>query len=109
MKHVTYAEKSLLVGDEAADTITEYAALLARHGSADRVTLTALGIDGSTVEATFVLDQGTVLMAESTHSTIPEPDNTEVVRSMHEKIDRLSSPPSVSPSDDAALQHYDEF
>lgn len=109
MKHVTYAEKSLLVGDEAADTITEYTALLARHGSADRVTLKAFGVDGNDVEATFVLNQGTVLMAESTNSSIAEPDNTEAVRDMREKIDRLSSPPSVSPSDDAALQHYDEF
>lgn len=109
MKHVTYAEKSLLVGDEAADTLTEYSALLAKHGSADTVTLTAFGADGEDVEATFVLDQGTILMAETTHSSIPEPDNAEVVREMREKMMRLSSPPVAVPSDETMPTNYEDL
>jgi hypothetical protein len=94
MKHITYSEKSLLVGDAAAEAITEYAAALASHGSADTVTLSAYGADGDDVEATFVLTAGTVLMAESTHSSIPDPDNAEVVEYMKEKTRLLVSPPN---------------
>jgi hypothetical protein len=108
MKHVTYAEKSLLIGDEAADTLTKYAAVLANLGRADTVTLKAFGADGDDVEATFVLDQGTILMAETTHSSIPEPDNGEAVRGMRESMMRLSSPPPVLPAEDA-VPFYDEL
>ncbi|RFA18842.1 hypothetical protein [Subtercola boreus] len=97
MKHVTYAQKSLLVGDEAADTLAPYSALLAKHHSGDTVTLSAYDADGDDVEATVVLDQGTNLMAESTHSSIPEPDNAEAVRVMREKMMALSSPPLAQP------------
>jgi hypothetical protein len=109
MKHITYADKSLLVGDEAADTITEYAAALARHGSADTVTLAAYGADGDDVEGTFVLDQGTVLMAETTHSSIPEPDNADAIMQMREKILRLTSPTPVRPDDETMPTHYDDL
>jgi hypothetical protein len=97
MKHVTYAQKSLLVGDEAADTLTAYSALLARHHSGDTVTLAAYDADGDDVQATFVLDQGTNLMAESTHSSIPEPDNADAVRDMQKKMTALASPPLAQP------------
>jgi hypothetical protein len=109
MKHITYADKSLLVGDDAADTITEYAAALARHGSADTVTLAAYGADGADVEGTFVLGQGTVLMAETTNSSIPEPDNADAVMQMREKIMRLTSPNPAQPDDETMPTHYDDL
>ncbi len=109
MKHITYADKSLLVGDDAADTITEYAALLPAEGSADTVTLAGYGADGDDVEATFVLDQGTTLMAETTHSSIPEPDNADAVAKMREKITRLNSVRPVQPDTDATAPSFDDF
>jgi hypothetical protein len=109
MKHVTYAEKSLLIGDEAADTLTEYSAMLANLGRADTVTLKAFGADGDDVEATFVLDQGTILMAESTHSSIPDPDNAEAVRGMRETMMRLSSPAGALPPDETMPSSYEEL
>ena len=39
MKHVTFGDKSLLMGDSAADTLMEYARMLAQSGGADSVTL----------------------------------------------------------------------
>lgn len=108
MKHVTFADKSLLVGDEAADLLTEYSAAVARNHTADTVTLSGYGADGSDVEATFVLDQGTVLMAETTRSSMPEPDNTETERLMREKLSQLTSPAPVQP-DGAALPSYDDL
>lgn len=109
MKHITYSEKSLLVGDEAADVLLEYSALLARHDSADTVTLHAFGADADEVDATFVLNQGTVLMAETTHTRMPEPDNSEAVMHMREKMLRLTSPAPVSPDDETMPSHYDDL
>jgi hypothetical protein len=109
MKHITYADKSLLVGDEAAETLTEYSAALARAGSADTVTLAAYGPDGSDTEGTFVLNQGTVLMTETISSSIPEPNNADVVARMREAIMRLRSPSPVQSDADPTPLDYDEL
>jgi hypothetical protein len=82
VKHVTAVEKSLLVGDGAADALADYAAHVARLGTGDAVQLRALGIDGSEVVATFVLNSGTALMVESTDSVLPEPDNADAIAYM---------------------------
>ena len=41
MKHVTYADKSLLLDDRSADLLTEYAAALGDNNKADNVTVAA--------------------------------------------------------------------
>jgi hypothetical protein len=109
MKHLTYADKSLLVGDDAADLLVEYAALLAKNASADTVTLTGFGADGQEVQGTYLLDQGTVLMAETTHTSIKEPDNADAVMHMREEMIRLSSPEPVKPSDETMPAEYDDL
>jgi hypothetical protein len=99
------ADKSLLVGDQAADTVARYAALLARHNSGDTVDLHAVSSDGDEVDATLVLNSGTSLMVETTHSNLPEPDNTTAIEYMQGKIQLLESPPvaaEVSQEDIAA-------
>ncbi len=83
---MTMAEKSLLIGDAAADTLVRYAALLAKLGSGDAVELSAVGVDGEQVEVTFLLNSGTVMIAETTNSTLPEPDNSEQVEYMLGRI-----------------------
>ncbi|BDI22626.1 hypothetical protein L3i23_14020 [Herbiconiux sp. L3-i23] len=80
------ADKSLLIGDEAADTLMEYAALIARSGTGDTVTLQAIGFDGSEVAVTFLLNSGTVLLVESSESSLPAPDNGEQVARMLERL-----------------------
>lgn len=79
---MTSVEKSLLMGDGAADTLAEYAAHVARLGSGDAVQLKAIGVDGDEVVATFVLNSGTALMVESTQSVLPEPDNADAIAYM---------------------------
>jgi len=91
VKHVTIAEKSFLVGDDVADTLVRYAALLGKANSADSVTIRSLGVDGEEVEALYLLNSGTVLMAESTRSTLPEPDNSDALKYMQEQMDRYES------------------
>jgi chemotaxis response regulator CheB len=109
MKHITFADKSLLLGDEAADALVEYAALIAKTENADSVTLTGFGADGQEVEATYVLDRGTVLMAESSHTSMNEPENGDAVMQMREKIMRLSSPEPVRPSNETMPVEYDDL
>jgi hypothetical protein len=97
MKYLTSADVSVLVSDEAADIIIEYAGLLAETGHADTVTLSAIGNDGDEVTGSFVLGSGTNLMAVSTRSTIPEPDNTEQIAYIADRIKQLTDPPHVQP------------
>jgi len=95
MKHVSYADKSLFMGDDAADTLLEYARLLADNERADTVTLRSISTDGNTVEASFLLDASTVLMVESTNSDVEAPDNTEAVQDIKDRIDAITRPVSV--------------
>jgi hypothetical protein len=46
MKHITYAEKSLLIGDATADLLLEYAAALGSDGTSDSVSIHAISSDG---------------------------------------------------------------
>jgi hypothetical protein len=41
MMHLTFADKSLLVGDVVAELLVEYVAVLSQAGQADDVSLTA--------------------------------------------------------------------
>jgi len=109
MKHLTYADQSVLIGDEAADILIRFSALLAEKGHADAVSLNVLGNEGDAIVASFVLGSGTNLMAASTNSTIPEPDNTEGIDYMNAKIRLLTSSHTAEPSSEAwpAAEEFD--
>lgn len=89
--------------------LAEYGAVLARRGTADTVVLTVLDPLGEDATATFLLDSGAVLMVESTHSTIPEPDNAEAIAVMRERIDRLESPPTAHPMTEPIPDYYEDL
>ena len=95
MKHVTYAEKSMLMGTEAADLLLEYAAAVIRVHSADTVELKAIGSDGNSVEATFLLGEGAPLMVETASTDVQEPDNSAAIAYMRERLHLMTSPPVV--------------
>jgi hypothetical protein len=99
MKHVTLADKSLLLGDDAADLLVEYAKLLGQDSSADSVELHAISSDGDEVMATFLLNGGLTIVSETTTSTIPEPDNAKAEEYMHTQIVQLKELRTVSPED----------
>lgn len=99
MKHVTYAGKSLLVDDTTADLLMEYARVLALEIGSDTVTARAVGSDGNEVEATFLLNQSTVMVAESTHSSMAAPSNADAADYMRTLIDLRLSPPLVQPEE----------
>ena len=100
MKHVMYAEKSLLMGDDVADALLEYARLLAESSHADTVTIRAIGVDGNTVDAAFLLNATSEMMVESTNSTVEPPENEEAVAYLNDRIERLSNPSGVQAEQD---------
>jgi hypothetical protein len=94
------AEKSLLLGDDAADLLVEYAALIARVGGGDHVRLNALSPQGEEVVVDVLLNAGTVLLVETTHSTFDEPDNAEGIAAMRSRMavyDLPLDPDATSP------------
>jgi hypothetical protein len=107
MKHVTYAEKTLLIGDEMADVLIEYAAQLASDGDADALDVRAVSGDGDEVMATFLVGAGAPLMAETTHSNLPEPDNAELVERVRADIARRRRPAEVEPEDGSSIPDPD--
>ncbi len=109
MKHVTFAEKSLLVGDEVADLLMEYAALVAASGQADTVDVRAFGSDGQEVVATLLLDQGVPIMAETSHTSMVEPDNAEALEYMRGRMALITSPRLVTALDEPVPPQTDEL
>ena len=101
MKHISNADKSLLVGDEAAEVLVHYAAVLASHQQADSVEIKAIGSDGDAVVALFLLNSGTNLIAESASADLPAPDNADAVAYMNKRIQQFENPPSALPDDES--------
>lgn len=83
---MTMADKSLLIGDEAADLLLSYAALVAKVGGGDQVQIRAIGADGDQVTVGFLLNSGTVLLIESAGSALPEPDNSDAEAYMRDRM-----------------------
>jgi hypothetical protein len=109
MKHVTYAHKSLLVGDEAADVMLEYAASLASARLGDTVTLNAISGEGQLVDATFLLDTGAPIMAETANSELTEPDNAAPIEYMRLRIMELASSVAASPENQRMANSYEDL
>jgi hypothetical protein len=108
MKHLTYANKSLLVGDEVADLLLQYSARLASSGSADTVEVHAIGSDGNDVTATFLLGEGAPLMAETSTTQLPEPDNTVAVQQITDGMSRIT-PTAIESDTDAGTAALDDL
>ncbi len=96
-----FGEKSLLMGDEIADSVLEYARLLGAEAGTDTVTVHAIGADGNTVDVALLLNSSSVMVVESTNSDVEPPDNDEAARYVHERIDRLRTPPEARSEDRA--------
>lgn len=99
MKHVTYGEKAHFMGDEAAHQLLEYASALGNAGMSDTVTLMAVDDHGNSVEASFLLNPSTVLLAESSSSGMTEPENATAIEYMRTRAAQLQNPPAIQPED----------
>ena len=103
MRHITFGEASFLLGNEAADAVLKYAALLAQKHTADTVTLNAISSDGNEVKVTILLDTGAPLMSETTHNNQPEPENSVVVSYMAAQTSHLSGFSMAVPDDASSI------
>lgn len=92
MKHVMYADKSVLMGDDAADVLLEYARLLADSGRADSVTLQTITPDGNTVDTSFLLGPSPIMVMETTSYELQAPNNDEMVAELKERIAAMARP-----------------
>jgi hypothetical protein len=92
--------KDLLIGDEVADVLTEYAALIADRGLGDRVDVHAISSDGDEVTATIVLSAGTTILTETSRNSLPEPGNADAIAYMRERIRLATTPPNARMDDD---------
>jgi hypothetical protein len=102
MKYLTYADRSVLIGDDAADLLIRYSAVLAETGHADSVALSVLNQDGDNIVASFVLGSGTNVMTASTSSTLPEPANEDGINYIKGKLDDLTSSHNIQPDHEAS-------
>ena len=91
MMHVTFAGKSLLMGDDAAEVLLAYATALAARGQADQVVIRAIGGDGNEVDVHMLLNAGTIIASESTNSTANAPDNRANVTDIRRRLGRLTA------------------
>jgi hypothetical protein len=106
MKHITYGDKSLLVGDDIADALLDYAAFMTTEGIGDTVEVHAISSDGDEVTASFLLGSGVTMMAETTHTSLPEPDNTQALEYIKEARTRALVRPTPMMDDDVPLSGY---
>ena len=90
MKHLQFGAKSLFVGDEAADLLIDYGAQVAQLKTGDRVDLQGYSSEGNRIITSFLLNSGTSLVAETTSLTFEEPDNSEAVAYMRERLEALA-------------------
>lgn len=107
MKHILFADKTILLGDDAADALVAYAVALASNSTADRVEYTGIGSDGATIQVSFLLNAGASLVAETTPSELPEPDNREEVERIRARTEALVGSHPVQPGDGDLTSDFD--
>ncbi len=105
VKRISFADRTILIDDETCQRLIEYAALLGSQQSADTVRISGIGQDGDDIEADFVLNAASNLVAESTHSTLQPPPNPEAIAYMREKTKLLRDGPRAKPAEPAAIPY----
>lgn len=89
MKRIHYTSGSVLTGDEAADTLLEYAAALARNGTADTVVLNTVPTVQGEQTTRFLVGPASELVASGEQTLEAEPDNSEAIAYMKRQIARI--------------------
>jgi hypothetical protein len=106
MKRIIYGETSWLIGDDAADTVLQFAVELAQRDSAAAIDLTVLDAAGAEQTVRFLIGPATMMMAESTGSSFPEPDNTAALDGMRDQLDLMAHPPNAAGAGERGSTDY---
>lgn len=97
-----------MLGDEVVDLMMEYAVLLARTSSADRIDVEAISTDGDHVTATFLIGPATIMVAETARTVFAEPENGDAVTYLQKQIGLIKEPPLAHGLDDAGIVGFDD-
>lgn len=97
MMRVTYAGGSFLTGDRLAASLLDYAAVLARAGQADRVTVPGIGEDDRVTRFELLVGPASQLIAEAVEfggDELEDADLVEdlVVRGRRARAGRIGEP-----------------
>jgi hypothetical protein len=72
MKRIMYAGGSFMTGDRIADAVLDYAAVLARAGSADHLRVPGLGVDDRWHVYDVLIGPASQLLAEDVDTLIED-------------------------------------
>jgi hypothetical protein len=109
MKHISFANKSLLVGDELAYVLLEYRTLLAERAEADIVEVRVLDSDGIIASETVPLEAAVPLRMESASVSFCEPDNADALAYLRRRIWSMTSPSWTLPQPTSLSHYYEAF
>lgn len=109
MKHISFANKSMLVGDELAYVLLEYWALLVECGEADLVEVRVLDSDGTVSSETVTLEAAVPMRIRSASLPFGEPDNADALAYLRRRIWSMTSPPWALPQPTSLSHYYEAF
>ena len=79
MKHIHYDATTILVGDDVADAVIEYAAALSGGDRADTVEVPAVAPDGTMTTTKILIGPASELVVEDAEDDVLEVDDTQFV------------------------------
>jgi hypothetical protein len=109
MKHISFANKSLLVGDDLAYVLLDYWALLAERADADIVEVRVLNTEGIVSSETVPLEAAVPLRVEPASLPFCEPDNADALAYLRRRIWSMTSPPWALPQPTSLSHYYEAF
>lgn len=108
MKTIHYAGDTVLMNDELADAVVEYAAALARMGSSAELTVTVVIQDGSVGSASMLLGPASQLIATPTPEAKDAAADPELLAKINREIALLGTI-TAEPIEFAQVDGIDEL
>jgi hypothetical protein len=94
MKRIAYAEEWLTTDDRVADLVLEYARALARHDTADTVTIPVVEEDGTLRHAQILIGPASqIIVIESDQEGSLSPEVDAAVADLEARVQRLVPQP----------------
>jgi len=108
MKTIHYAGDAVLLNDELADAVVEYAAALARAGSSAELTVPVVNEDGSILSASMLLGPASQLIATPAPGVKEAAADPELLDEITRQT-ALIGTTTAEPIDTAPVDGADEF
>ncbi|MFD1714434.1 hypothetical protein ACFSBZ_08135 [Amnibacterium flavum] len=102
MKRISYSDDFILTDDRIADTVLEYAALLARSNGSDVFEIPAVDHDGHLTRASLLLGPASQLIAVDAGASPIELDVADTLDELAVRMNALARVPQVPFDDDTS-------